>query len=310
MRNSGAFAAIGGLMLCSTAAFADDWTAVQLRGQVLQLVDHQWQPLQRGMVVPDARVVRTLGSAHVTFTRGRESLDLGPDTQIQIHDRGTAERPNTVVKQYFGTVAVDAQVENVQHFAVQTSFLAAVVKGTHFTVKADKSGAAVSVQRGHVAVEDPHNHSHVTITVGQSATVDVATHETIAVSGAGTLPAVLGPGAAPGDAIATYESLEAAAKAAEAEARLLKTPEAKAEAAAAKKAADAAKKAADQEITAEKKASDDAKKAADQAAKADDQTGDGGAGPPDKPAPPPPKPTPPPPPPKSPPPPPPPKPPK
>jgi hypothetical protein len=285
MRNFGAFAAIGGLMLCCTATLADDWTAVQLRGQVLQLVDHQWQPLQRGMVVPDARVVRTLGSAHVTFTRGRESLDLGPDTQIQIHDRGTAERPNTVVKQYFGTVAVDAQVENVQHFAVQTSFLAAVVKGTHFTVKADKSGAAVSVQRGHVAVEDPHNHSHVTITVGQSATVDVATHETIAVSGAGTLPAVLGPGAAPGDAIATYESLEAAAKAAEAEARLLKTPEAKAEAAA-------------------------AKKAADQAAKAGDQTGDGGAGPPDKAAPPPPKPTPPPPPPKSPPPPPPPKPPK
>lgn len=46
-------------------------------------------------------------------------------------------------------------MENVQHFAVQTPFLAAVVKGTKFTVVSSKTGAEVAVQRGNVEVEDP-----------------------------------------------------------------------------------------------------------------------------------------------------------
>src|SRR3569623_1042975 len=128
MKLSHAFAGASALALLATSsALADDWTTVQLRGQVLQLVDNQWQPLARGSVVPDSRVIRTLGLSHVTFPRGQETVDLGANTQVQIHDRGTAARPNTTVAQYFGTVAVAAQVEKVQHFVVQTPYLAAVV---------------------------------------------------------------------------------------------------------------------------------------------------------------------------------------
>lgn len=74
------------IALSATWALADDWTAVQPRRQVLQLVDNQWQPLARGMVVPDNRVIRTSSFGHVTCTRGQEAVDLGPNTQIQIHD--------------------------------------------------------------------------------------------------------------------------------------------------------------------------------------------------------------------------------
>ena len=66
----------------STAALADDRLADKLRGPVLQFVDKQWQPLERGMIVPDSRVVRTLATGHVTFTRGGETVELGPNTQI------------------------------------------------------------------------------------------------------------------------------------------------------------------------------------------------------------------------------------
>lgn len=191
-------ASVAGTLLLATSAFADDWTAVQLRGQVLQLVDNQWQPLVRGMVVPDSRVVRTLGFGHVTLTRGQETLDLGPNTQIQIHDRGTAALPSTTVTQYFGSVSVEAQVENVKHFAVETPYLAAVVKGTRFTVTSGDTGASVSVQRGHVEVGDYHNGSHTLITVGQSATVDsLKTGDDIAVSGDGPLPPVVGTNGKP-----------------------------------------------------------------------------------------------------------------
>jgi hypothetical protein len=180
-----------GLAMCASAALADDWTAVQLRGQVLELVGKTWQPLARGASVADGHTVQTMGTGHVVFVRGAEKLDLGPNTKIQIFDRGGV-KPFTTVQQYFGTVSVEAQVENVRHFAVQTQYLAAVVKGTRFTVTADASGASVSVQRGHVEVEDKHDKSHVTITVRQSARIDkVQTAGSIALAGPGKLPPVL-----------------------------------------------------------------------------------------------------------------------
>ena len=116
------------LLLSMSAATADDWVAAKLRGQVLQLVDDQWTPLQCGDVVPDSRVVRTLSNGFVELVRGQETLDLSPDTQVQIFDKSGA-KPFTTAKQYFGSVSVEAEVRNVQHFAVDTLYLAAVVKG-------------------------------------------------------------------------------------------------------------------------------------------------------------------------------------
>lgn len=159
-------------LIAIDAAHADEWTADKLRGQVLQLVDGQWQTLERGMVVPDSRVIRTLVFGRVTFTRGSEAVEIGPNTQIQIYDEG-GRKPFTTVKQYFGSVSVEAEVGQVQHFAVQTPYLAAVVKGTRFTVNSDSRGASVSVQRGRVLVASYEDRSRDAISAGQSATVGV-----------------------------------------------------------------------------------------------------------------------------------------
>jgi hypothetical protein len=182
--------AMTGWALATLPVRADDWIAGKLRGAVVQLVDGRWQPLRRGMIVPDDRVVRTMAAGYVTFTRGAETLDLGPNTQIQIFDKG-GKKPFTTVKEYFGSVAVEAEVRKVEHFAVQTPYLAAVVKGTRFVVTSGKTGASVSVQRGHVAVEDTHDRSRVTLSVGQSAGVGSKTISGITVSGEGRLPPVV-----------------------------------------------------------------------------------------------------------------------
>jgi len=192
---AGLLAAIA--LLIPSAALADDWLAAQLRGDVFVSVDNHWQPLKRGGIVPDSEMIRTMASGHATFTRGQETVDVGPNTQLQILDKGHA-KPFTTVKQYFGTISVEAQVENVQHFAVDTPFLAAVVKGTRFTVTSGKTGSSVSVQRGHVQVEDFHNHTRTLLSVGQMATVDrVKTQGQIAVGGSGELPPVTGANGKP-----------------------------------------------------------------------------------------------------------------
>lgn len=218
-------------------AHADDWTAEQLRGRVLQLIDNQWQPLARGSIVPDSRVVRTLATGRVTFTRGNETIDVGPYTQIQIYDKG-GRKPFTTVKQYFGSVSVEAQVEQVQHFAVDTPYLAAVVKGTRFTVTSGRTGARVEVRRGHVWVEDKQDKTRVTLSVGQSASV--GRDGGLEVRGSGALPVVVGASGVPVVEIGVID--DKAAQAAEKAAK-------KAEKAAAKAAAKAEKDA--------KKADDD-----------------------------------------------------
>jgi hypothetical protein len=165
-----AAAAIFGLALGLAApALAGDWVALKLRGKVLQLIDGQWQPLRRGDVIPDDRMIRTLVNGRVTFTRDDQTIDLGANTAAQIldfdHDR------KTTVWEHFGTVAIEANVETTEHFSVQTKYLAAVVKGTKFVVKADDDHSTVEVLRGKVRVKDSGDGESTMVLAGQQATV-------------------------------------------------------------------------------------------------------------------------------------------
>lgn len=181
-------------VLFASTALADDWTAVKLRGVVVGLFDGEWVKLQRGAVIPDDQPIRTLASGRVTFERGEESIDLGPNTQIQIFDRAGYDK-YTTVKQHFGRVAVEAEVRDVTHFAVQTPYLAVVVKGTRFIVKSGDRGAQVQVERGAVAVENASDRSSVVIVAGQEVTAPP--NAAMQVSGRGKLPQVLGANGKP-----------------------------------------------------------------------------------------------------------------
>lgn len=153
-------------VLVSFGATADDWVAVKLRGAVFAFVDGAWVQLHRGDVVSDDRVIRTQPSGRATFARGAETIDLGPSTQIQIFDQ--SGKRFTTVRQFYGFVEVEAEVQNVQHFGVRTPYLAAVVKGTKFTVESDSDSSGVSVMRGKVAVENLSTRKSVLLTAGQS----------------------------------------------------------------------------------------------------------------------------------------------
>jgi hypothetical protein len=164
---------LAAFVLAATAgmAFADDWTVTRLRGTVEQLVDGQWQPLERGNVVPDERSIFTRANGHATLVRGNEAIELGPNTKIEIYDQG-GRKPFTTILQHAGVLTVEAEVRNVQHFAVRTTYLAAVVKGTRFTVTARSTGSAVEVFRGQVSVTSEANGENVLVPAGQKVKVD------------------------------------------------------------------------------------------------------------------------------------------
>ena len=238
-------------LVVPSIALADDWVATKLRGHVLQLVGNQWAPLGRGDVISDDRVIRTVKGGRVTFQRGNETIDVGANTQIQIRDRSGQQF--TTVQEHFGTVIVEADVRNVQHFAVTTPQMAAVVKGTRFTVTSGKSGARVSVERGHVAVEDRDTQQTTLLAVGQSAETSNGTP--LHVEGKGELPTVYaangkpvspeaGKGGRAPDQVLSPKAAAAAAR------------EAALAAGASKREADQAAKAAEKEAKAEAKAAE------------------------------------------------------
>lgn len=173
------------------SAFADDWVVTRLRGQVMAEAGGQWVQLKRGDVIPDDRRIQTGAAGRVELVRGKESLALEPNTQIRIVDAdGTLK---TKVVQAFGVVSVEAERRNVQHFSVQTPVMAAVVKGTRFTVYATKGEARVSVQRGVVQVRDQVHGLITDIVRGQSAAVGAGKTEILSVEGPGPRAPFLNP---------------------------------------------------------------------------------------------------------------------
>lgn len=171
-----------------SGVLAENWQASKLRGAVFVLLDGQWQQLQRGDRVPNGEIVRTARNGRVQLTRDGESIDVEPDTQLRIFDK--AGQKYTVVHQHFGEIAVDANKQDVQHFAVQTQFLTAVVKGTRFRVAANEEEAEVAVDRGSVEVRDVSRKLRTNITKGQRAAVGKS--QSLASAGAGDLQQIQG----------------------------------------------------------------------------------------------------------------------
>ena len=121
-----AIAFTGMSLVAAQTAMADEWVAERLRGTVLTYQNGEWVALKRGDVVADERYIKTLGDGRVQFTRGAETIDLSGHTLIQILDRDGQNFTN--VHQHYGEVAVEAERQNVNHFAIVTPYLAAIVK--------------------------------------------------------------------------------------------------------------------------------------------------------------------------------------
>ncbi len=90
--------------------------------------------------------IRTGRNGRVLLTRGVESILVSPNSAITLPADSQSGR-STVIQQA-GTILLDVEKKNVQHFEVETPYLAAVVKGTRFRVTLEDARARVDVVRG------------------------------------------------------------------------------------------------------------------------------------------------------------------
>lgn len=171
---------------CSTLsqafAVAENWQVGKVSGTAwVDVGPGSHTDLTLGMDVPPGVTIFTGDRSRLLLVRGTESMVLGPKSIIAVSEHPT-EGLSTTILEKAGSVAFDVERENVKHFSVETPMLAAVVKGTHFTVNVARADGRVSVGRGTVEVTALATGQTADVTIGQRASVG---RNGLSISGAG-----------------------------------------------------------------------------------------------------------------------------
>lgn len=131
---------------------ADNWLVTQLSGDA-RVVHAGAQPASlkvNGQLSPGDTLM-TGATGRATLVRGADYIVVAPHSELRLP---SAPQPSgfTRVMQNLGTMLFKVQHTAIPHFAVDTPMLAAVVKGTTFTVVVDEHRSAVQVIQGRVQV--------------------------------------------------------------------------------------------------------------------------------------------------------------
>ena len=169
MRFSSVFGALAltGSCLFALTAQAQDWQIANASGKAYRLDGGSWVRVAPGEEIAVGDMVKTLGSGTLTLTRGGVTVTIAPNSRVQLKDR--LDGKFTDVIQTAGTAEVEVDPRRRIRLAVETPYMAAVVKGTVFTVSTYDGYSETTVERGRVAVIDVTNRLEADITAGQSA---------------------------------------------------------------------------------------------------------------------------------------------
>jgi len=130
--------------------------------------------------------IRTGRNGRVLLVRGEEKILIAPNSVIAIPPEQKDGLATTIIQQA-GSVLLNVEKRNVEHFQVETPYLAAVVKGTQFRVSVNAHGASVDVLRGQVDVADFRSGQHALVLPGQAAKVSTLGPAGLSLSGSGAL---------------------------------------------------------------------------------------------------------------------------
>lgn len=130
--------------------------------------------------------VETAATGRVVLARGHESIAVGPNSRVMLP--ALPVNGNTQVLQTMGSALYQIGKQKAPHFQVDTPYLAAVVKGTTFTVSVSEGVAAVDVTEGLVQVATPDGADSAYVQPGFTGFVTRGQRDTVVVAPTGTAP--------------------------------------------------------------------------------------------------------------------------
>jgi collagen type III alpha len=128
-----------------------EWQISEATGEVRLTHNGQSRAAVRGALLASGATIATGRNGRAVIVRGEEFVIVSPRTQLRVP---ASDQPNKVMQiiEDFGTAVFKIAKKATPHFGVQTPYLAAVVKGTTFTVTVGPEGSSVQVTEGAVEV--------------------------------------------------------------------------------------------------------------------------------------------------------------
>ena len=125
------------------------WTVSELAGQVTVADGARTMVAQRGTVIAPGATLSTGPQARVVVVRGRDFMTVAANSRIRV-PAATEKRGLFEIVQEWGNAVFKIEKQAAPHFGVRTPYLAAVVKGTTFSITVTQEGASLQVVEGAV----------------------------------------------------------------------------------------------------------------------------------------------------------------
>lgn len=172
----------------SVASAADDgvWSVGKASGEVWVATSGAQQvSLNQQEALKPGDTIRTGRNGRVLLVRGEETILISPNSVVGLPTESKEGLSTTIIQQA-GSILLEVEKRNVKHFEVETPYLAAVVKGTQFSVTVNAGSTKVGVLRGQVEVSDFKTGQIAQVLPGQAATVFEHGKPGLSLSGSGT----------------------------------------------------------------------------------------------------------------------------
>ena len=138
----------------SASAFAADWRIVRMSGDVrIHRESAQWVSLNPKQDLDPGDAIWTGKNGRVMISSEDGHILVNPHSMVMIPRQALSSNMN-VIFHGFGTVEAVVEKRKHHHFSIQSKYLAAVVKGTRFTVSGDDDQTRLDVEEGLVQAID------------------------------------------------------------------------------------------------------------------------------------------------------------
>ena len=173
-------------LFAAQSAFADGWVVQRVTAPAKYTQDgDSWNEVRPGMTVPNSSWINTGEGGRVLLRRGTDTMLINAYTLVAAVERGTDNHPKTTLHQKFGEMTVDVKKRGYDQMDVKTPYMAAVVKGTKFSVTGTKLGSTLSVERGLVQVSNAMTGQTGFVGAGGKASIG-STDKSVSMSGTNT----------------------------------------------------------------------------------------------------------------------------
>jgi len=157
------------LLLASTSVHAQvAWTVSETDGRVAIRDESGERPARRGAKIAAGGTIETGANGSAVIVREREFVTVRPNTRLKV-PQPSEERSVIQIVQDWGSAIFNIGKQPDPHFGVRTPTLAAVVKGTSFSITVDGTGSSMQVTEGAVEVWTGDGGARDLVTPGEVA---------------------------------------------------------------------------------------------------------------------------------------------